>query len=121
MLILLTVLIGLTGCSSRPRFSFELRKISIETVPSGAKVRQVNSVDDGEIFLGTTPIREQPVRVLSGVKGKLSSMSVDWMASQIQMLNVRIDKPGFESYRGNLATDPMKTIEHKIMLVPTYP
>ena len=57
---LLTVLIVLSGCSMGPKYSFEIRKVSIETQPSGAKVYQINSAYRNEIFLGNTPIREQP-------------------------------------------------------------
>lgn len=117
-LILLAVAITAGGCSFGPRFSFENRRVTIETIPSGAKVYQVNSIDKNEIFLGTTPIREQPVRVLTEVKGKLSSTAVDWMTSQIQMLNIRIEKTGYVSYEGNLATDPVKTTVHKLSLDP---
>lgn len=116
MLILLVVAIAGGGCSFGPRFSFENRRVTIETVPAGARVYQVNSIDKNEIFLGTTPIREQPVRVLTEVRGKLSSTAVDWMTSQIQMLNVRVEKTGYVSYEGNLATDPGKTISHKLSL-----
>lgn len=116
--ILLSMLVLLSGCIGRTKFSFENRRVTIETTPSGAKVYQVNSIDKNEIFLGTTPIREQPVRVLTEVRGKLSSTAVDWMTSQIQMLNVRIEKTGYVSYEGNLATDPGKTINHKLSLDP---
>jgi hypothetical protein len=118
MLTLLVVAIAASGCSFGPRFSFENRRVTIETTPSGARVYQINSIDKNEIFLGTTPIREQPIRVLTEVRGKLSSTAVDWMTSQIQMLNVRIEKTGYESYKGNLATDPVKTTNHKLSLDP---
>ncbi|MCF7956679.1 MAG: hypothetical protein K9M75_12825 [Phycisphaerae bacterium] len=116
--ILLSVLIVLSGCVSGPKFSFQIRRVTIETIPSGAKVYQINSIDKNEIFLGTTPIREQPVRVLTEVRGKLSSTAIDWMTSQIQMLNIRIEKTGYVNYEGNLATDPGKTIVHKLSLDP---
>lgn len=113
---LLIVLSALSGCSIGPRFFFENRKVTIETVPQGARVYQLNSTTREDIFLGTTPIREQPVRILTEVKGKLSSNVVDWMTSQIQMLNIRIEKSGYADYEGNLATDPDKTTVHKITL-----
>ena len=116
--ILLSVLVVLSGCIGRTKFSFQNRRVTIETTPAGARVYQVNSIDKNEIFLGTTPIREQPVRVLTDVRGKLSSTAVDWMTSQKQMLNVRIEKTGYVSYEGNLATDPVKTTVHKISLDP---
>jgi len=117
---ILTVLVTLvftSGCFG-PRFSFEIRKVTIETTPPGAKVYQVNSVDGNETFLGTTPVKEQPIRVLSDVKGRLTSASVDWMTSQIQMLNIRIVKTGYEEHKGNLPSLPGKTTTHKITLTP---
>ena len=115
---LLIMLIGLFGCTSGPKYSFEVRKVSIDTQPSGAKVYQLNLAYRNDTYLGTTPIREQPVRVLTDVKGQLSSTVVDWMTSQIQMLNIRIEKKGYENYEGNLATDPAKTTVHSIPLSP---
>jgi hypothetical protein len=46
---------------------------------------------------------------------------VDEMTSQIQMLKITIEKTGYETYKGNLATDPTKTIIHKIKLERQYP
>ncbi|MBW8016475.1 MAG: hypothetical protein FVQ82_09830 [Planctomycetes bacterium] len=116
ILILLILLITISGCYTGPKYSFEIRKVTIETQPAGARVYQLNSAYRNETFLGTTPIREQPVSILTYVKGKLSSTVVDWMSSQIQMLNIRIEKSGYESYEGNLATDPEKTTTHSITL-----
>jgi len=118
MLIGLSMLAALSGCMGSPKFTFENRRVTIITVPSGARVYQVNSIDKNEIFLGTTPIREQPVRVLTEVRGRLSSTAVDWMTSQIQMVNVRIIKPGYTDYEGNLATAPGKTFIHNLSLDP---
>jgi len=113
---LLIVLIVLSGCSMRPKYSFEIRKVSIETQPSGAKVYQLNSAYRNETFLGTTPIRNQPVSVMTKVRGKVNSTVMDWMASQVEMLNVRIEKSGYENYEGNLATEAGKTTPHSIPL-----
>lgn len=116
ILLLLLVLVVLSGCSMEPKYSFEIRKISIDTTPAGAKVYQQNSAYRNETFLGTTPIREQPVSILIGVKGKISPTVMDWMASQITMINVRIEKTGYQDYEGNLPTDTSKTTMHKIPL-----
>ncbi len=117
LLTLLIVLIGLSGCSLlRPKYSFAVRKVSIITSPPGAKVYQLNSAYRNETFLGTTPITDQPVSVLIDVRGKINPTVRDWMASQITMLNVRIEKKGYQEYQGNLATDPEKTIVHTIPL-----
>ena len=110
----IVLLTALTGC--QPRFSFENRKISIITTPPGAEVYQINSAYRHDTFLGTTPIKNQPVSVLSRVKGRLTSTDKDWFTSQINMINVRIEKEGYKTYRGNLATDPEETIKHTIPL-----
>ena len=114
-LILLLLLIVLTGCQSSP-YTFEARKIPIHTKPLGAKVYQLNSAFRNETFLGTTPINDQPVSVLVGVKGKVTPNKMDWFVSQKSMLNVRIEKPGYQTFEGNLATDLEKTISHDIPL-----
>ena len=116
LLISLALLIMLCGCSMSPRYSFEKRKVSIITQPNGAKVYQINSVYDHQTFIGTTPIMDQPVSILTEVRGSVTPVVMDLMASQIEMLKVRIEKPGYEDYLGNLATDPEKTITHKIPL-----
>ncbi len=116
LLILLISLIGLTGCSSGPRFSYENRKVSIITTPSGAKVYQLNSALRNETFLGTTPVIDQPVRILTEVRGELNPSLKDWMVSQVTMLNVKIVKVGYREYEGNLATDSSKTSVHEIAL-----
>jgi murein DD-endopeptidase MepM/ murein hydrolase activator NlpD len=69
---LLIGLIGLTGCSTGPRYSFEIRKVSINTTPPGAKVYQLNSAYRNDTFLGTTPITDQPVSILINVEGKIN-------------------------------------------------
>ena len=115
---LLIVLIVLSGCSRGPKYSFEIRKVSIETQPAGAKVYQLNSAYRNETYLGVTPVRNQPVSVLTQVKGKVNSTVMDWMASQVEMLNVRIEKEGYQNYEGNLATEPGKTTTHSIPMFP---
>jgi hypothetical protein len=116
ILILLIVLVVLSGCA--PRYAFEIRTVSIETNPPGVRVYQVNSAFDNETFLGTTPIRNQPVSILVRVKGKVNPTEMDWMASQINMLQIRMDKSGYETYEGNLCTDPIITTAHRISLEP---
>jgi hypothetical protein len=116
LLLLVIVLIGLAGCSTGPKFSYENRKVSIITSPPGAKVYQLNSTLRNETFLGTTPIIDQPVRILTEVRGELNPSLKDWMVSQITMLNVKIVKDGYREYEGNLATHPSKTSVHEITL-----
>lgn len=115
LLLSLTVLIGLAGCTG-PTFTFANRKVSINSSPPGAKVYQINSVYKNENFLGTTPIIDQPVRILVDVKGRLNPTIRDWMESQKTMLNVRVEKRGYQDFHGNLATDPSKTTAHLISL-----
>ena len=90
--------------------------MSIITTPPGAKVYQLNSTLRNETFLGTTPVIDQPVRILTEVKGKLNPSLKDWMVSQITMLNIKVTKTGYQPYEGNLATHPSKTSVHEITL-----
>jgi hypothetical protein len=114
----------IAGCSSNQRmrmnYKFDIRKVTIETEPAGAVVTQVGAMDGARTVLGTTPIREQSVAVTTGAKFKgISPGEAQRIISQLEMVHVRIEKPGYQPYEGNLATERGKVKAHSIKLEPT--
>jgi hypothetical protein len=115
------VLFVASGCATqREKLSYqvEVRKISVDTTPPGATVYQIGSMDGARTMLGTTPIKDQSVVVTAGAKFKhISPGQMQSIVSQLEMVQVVIEKPGFQTYRGNLATQQGgKVAEHTIKL-----
>ena len=63
----------LGGCNSGIKYRLGGRVISIETEPPGAAVYQLGPLSRKDIFLGTTPILDQPVSFLESAKGSSSA------------------------------------------------
>ena len=121
-LILIAIIGG--GCGSHSstsaNYQFDIRKISIETEPPGATVFQVGTMDGTRTLLGTTPIKEQSVAVTTGAKFKhVSPGEMQRIISQVEMVRVTIEKPGYQTYQGNLATQHGQVKSHSIKLEPT--
>jgi hypothetical protein len=113
-----------TGCASshqpKKRFQVEARKISLETEPAGATVYQISAIDGSRTLLGTTPIKEQTVAVTTGATFKnISPAEMQSIVSQVEMVHVSIEKPGYQTYHGNLPTQRGKTSSQTIKLEPT--
>jgi hypothetical protein len=111
----------LTGCSNntntRMNYKFDIRKVTIETEPAGAVVTQVGAMDGARTVLGTTPVRDQSVAVTTGAKFKsVSPGQMQQIISQVEMVHVRIEKPGYQPYEGNLSTEKGKVKAHSIKL-----
>ncbi len=106
------------GCRSGPEYHISRRKISIDTNPSGAKVYQVGPLSGEELFLGTTPLREQSVAVLESVEGGASERGVESIISQLEMVRVRIKRDGFKKYESSLWTLDDETVKHTVNLEP---
>ena len=72
-----------------------------------------------------TQVKEQIVRfglvaVTTGAKFKsVSPGEMQRIISQVEMVHVRIEKAGYQTYEGNLATDRAKVKAHSIKLEPT--
>src|SRR5687768_10613535 len=67
------LLVVSSGCANKQQkvnYDIEMRKISLDTQPSGAKVYQLGTMDGSRTFLGTTPIKEQTVAVTTGASFK---------------------------------------------------
>ena len=101
-------------------YDFSVRKVTIESESAGATVYQISAVDSTKTLLGTTPIREQSVAVTTSARFKrVSPGDVQRIISQIEMVHVRIEKPGYQPYEGNLSTENGKVKAHSIKLEPT--
>lgn len=114
LLLLSTAL--LAGCNSGLNYETEIRKIDIKTSPTNATVYQINPVTKHETYLGLSPIRQQPVPVIKNFAGSIIEKTQDYMTTQLEMVNVRIEKPGYLPYLGNLPTNRKKTTSHRIDL-----
>ncbi|MBW8016120.1 MAG: hypothetical protein FVQ82_08035 [Planctomycetes bacterium] len=116
---LAAVLLFVCGCQSNPRGSckMESRRITIITEPEGAKVIQKQVLGQASSHLGTTPITDQPVVVITSVKMK----NMPYHRAQELMratgnVMVRIEKDGYKPYNGILSTKVGQTATHKITL-----
>lgn len=114
--LMLVAIISITGCGSGTQYSTEVRKITIKTNPYHARVYQINPVDDHEIFLGISPVEDQPVSIIKNFWNTMDQETEDFMTTQVGMVNVRVEKEGFKPYRGNLATEKDETLLHRIEL-----
>jgi len=117
LILCLSAVTLLVGCHSGPEYRFARRKISIDTEPAGARVYQIGPLTGQSLFLGTTPLRQQSVAVLTYVN-KTSQRGVEKITSQMEMARVRIEKEGFKDYESNLWTSEKETVKHLINLEP---
>ena len=118
------LLVVFSGCANKQqklKYDIEMRKISLDTQPSGAKVYQIGAMDGSRTFLGTTPIKEQTVAVTTGAHFKrISPAQMQSIASSVEMVRVAVEKTGYETYQGNLSTQRGgKVADHTITLEPT--
>jgi hypothetical protein len=120
LLIVLSLASFSTACASHHgEYRFDQRHTTIETDPPGARVYQIAPVSDKFIDLGTTPIRDQPVMVLLGATNVDDPATrLPELYAQHGIVRVRIEKPGYVTYIGNLTTGEKETIPHKITLEP---
>ena len=115
--------LALVGCASKNKQSYKVsgRVITLRTEPAGARVTQIAAPMGDPVKLGTTPLVNQPVMVMTSMKGTFSSPQAGQLMSQMNVAHVRIEKDGYQPYEGNLATDPKRVTEHVIKLEPAPP
>lgn len=109
------------GCQSKPsgKFNIANRKITINTEPQGAQVKQINVLGQPSTQLGVTPIVEQPVVVITEItrmKNMPFNETQQLMKAAGGNVMVRIEKEGYHPYNGVLATTDGQTHTHKITL-----
>ncbi len=121
-IVIAAVMMVCTGCKSNPKvkFSLQQRHVTITTDPPGATVTQINSLDESQTSLGTTPLNDVPVIILKDIRSTKNYPIAETqrLLSHVGNLVVRIDKAGYESSRHILRTDPEKTMDHNITLQP---
>ena len=115
-----------TGCgsSSKSKQSYQLngRLITLQTQPPGARVIQFAPPTGDRVDLGMTPLVNQPVMVMTGMKGYFTGAgNIGALMSQMNVARVRVEKDGYQPYEGSLATDPKRVVEHAITLEPAGP
>ena len=94
------------GCASGPRATMEPRTLSVESSPSGAKVYRVGPVTEERYLVGTTPIQEQRVDVLTSYRGSfISERGLERMAARIGRLHLVVEKPGYAVHETVLSVD----------------
>lgn len=114
--IICSLLIVITGCQTPMTYKTESRTITIKTEPYNAKVFQINPVDKHQTFLGMSPVRDQPLSVITGFGGDMDKATEDFMTTQIGMVNIRVVKEGYLDYIGNLPTDKKEILSHRVEL-----
>ncbi|MEN6306120.1 MAG: hypothetical protein ABFD91_00060 [Anaerohalosphaeraceae bacterium] len=124
-IIMIAVAIGslglLGGCEPKDKWSYhydiERRYVTIVTEPEGAIVQQID-FNGPTTMLGTSPIIEQPVVVMSKIKkaNNLSYTQSMEMMRRVGTIYVTIHKEGFQPYQGFLRTEPDETRIHQITL-----
>ena len=112
----------ISGCSSTPKGSFDLatRRVTIVTKPEGAAVTQINPFHQPSTSLGTTPIEDRSVMVVSKIT-KMKNMpyhEAKKLFEQVGNVVVLVYKDGYKTYHGTLRTDPQETVIHTIKLQP---
>ena len=115
--------LALVGCSSKHKQSYKVsgRVITLRTEPAGARVTQVVAPMGDHVQLGMTPLVNQPVMVMTSMKGTFSTPAAGTLMSRMNVAHVQIEKDGYQPYEGNLATDPKRVTEHVISLEPARP
>lgn len=109
---------ALAGCETSVKVEGEVRSISIETEPGQARVCLVAPVTREVKELGTTPLADKQVFVMTVFEeGDVSPGEKSRLFAERNTAHVIIEKEGYETYEGYLATEPGKTVAHKITLV----
>jgi len=116
---LFCVLLACLGCNSGPEYEWAKRQISIDTVPGGAEVYQDNIFDaDKKIWLGTTPLVDSTVAVLTGMTWRGSARDLPGVIASTNSVAVTITKDGYQPYRSRLGVKEDETVKHVIELEP---
>jgi len=114
LFIIAILLVGITGCSnlSKPKGSFDLapRRITIHTEPAGADVVQLRPLGQPATRLGSTPIADLTVTVMTNMK--YENMPFNETQKLLKHANnavVKITKEGYEPYIATISTKKNET------------
>ena len=96
----------LLGCAGRTRARLEPRRITVLSTPSGAEVYRVGPVTDRRFLVGTTPVQDQRVDVLTHYHGMfLTEADVEAMAARVGKVHLVIEKPGYRAHQAVIAME----------------
>ena len=116
------LVVALAGCQTELKHKFRRREISIETEPSGARVFQVEFATRQKLFLGTTPLFNQTVLVLTDTEGySHDPVTVNLAASEQNMVRVIIEKDGYKPYESRLYPKENEVVMHTSTLDKDVP
>jgi hypothetical protein len=97
----------------------EARTFTLHTQPEGARVFQLVAPTNEPVDLGMTPLIDQPVMVMTDVNSMPGQpASAAKLASQLNMVRVRIEKEGFTTYETNIATREKESATRTVVLEP---
>ena len=113
----------LFGCQSNhdhdSQWSTESRRISLATQPPGAHVWQIAAPSGSRVDLGTTPIVNQQVAVMTKYHGSFSDMATAQNTmSSLNQVRLRIEKPGYEPYDLTMSPTPNEVAQRNVVLEP---
>ena|GEM_PF-6695838 len=92
--------------------------MTIITEPDGASVTQIHPLGQPSTSLGTTPLNERSVPIVTDIKTmkKMPYYQAQRLMTHVGNVVVRIEKPGYETHHGTLKTESGRTIVHTITL-----
>lgn len=111
----------LAGCCGAPNLDFVLepRDVTIITEPPGARVLQLQPLEQPSVVLGTTPLEGITVTVMDRVSmANLATPKTQELLRYAGTIVVRISKPGYQTFEGALRTDPRRLVTHRVVLQP---
>ena len=112
-------LAALAGYETNVAVQGEDRSITIETEPAQARVSLVAPVTREVKELGTTPLADKPVFVMTSFESdEVSPAELSRLFAERGTVHVVIEKEGYQTYDGYLTTESGKTVTHKITLTP---
>jgi len=120
-LIIVLFLGVMAGCASQSRQSYKLqgRLITVHTEPEGARVYHIAPPTGTRVDLGMTPLVNQNVMVLTGVKETFTDPSrVAQLGAQMNTARLHIEKEGFQPYDLSMTTNPKTVTERTVKLEP---
>jgi hypothetical protein len=109
-LFVLSILVGgVSGCSSlsKPKGTFDLvpRSITIHSEPEGAEVIQLRPLGQPSIKLGSTPIDDLTITVMTNMKYKnMPFGETQVLLKHANTAIVKITKDGYEPYTATIQT-----------------
>ncbi len=109
----------LTACSAAPRVTLEPRTVSVFTDPPGAEVYRLGPLSDEKLLLGTSPVVEQTVDVLTRYRGRLiSEDAFERMSARVGKVHLVIEKPGYRTHQQVLSLAADESKQYRAELEP---